>query len=108
MALAFEVFPRCLTGAREISHRLMPLVGHPDCGEFPGTQYLGEAYRIASVSYGLGGASSLEVLDARRVLRDAESQYTDALAAASMARADLQRAVGAPLERFEAGGPRGQ
>jgi cobalt-zinc-cadmium efflux system outer membrane protein len=67
-----------------------------------------EAYRIASVSYGLGGASALEVLDARRVLRDAESQYTDALAAASMARADLQRAVGAPLERFEAGGPRGQ
>ncbi len=67
-----------------------------------------EAYRIASVSYGLGGASALEVLDARRSLRDAESQYTDALAAASMARSDLQRAVGAPLERFEAGGPRGQ
>jgi cobalt-zinc-cadmium efflux system outer membrane protein len=67
-----------------------------------------EAYRIASVSYGLGGASPLEVLDTRRVLREAESQYTDALAAASMARADLQRAVGAPLERFEAGGSRGQ
>src|SRR5258705_487561 len=38
LALAFEVFPRCLTGAREISHRLMPLVGHPDRGEFPGAQ----------------------------------------------------------------------
>jgi hypothetical protein len=49
LALAFEVFPRCLTGAREISHRLMPLVGHPDRGEFPGAQLLGEAYRIASV-----------------------------------------------------------
>src|SRR5712691_2070056 len=49
LSLAFEVFPRCLTGAREISHRLMPLVGHPDRGEFPGAQYLGQAYRIASV-----------------------------------------------------------
>jgi hypothetical protein len=38
LALAFEVFPRRLTGAREISHRLMPLVGHPDRGEFPGAQ----------------------------------------------------------------------
>src|SRR6266436_5775086 len=38
LALAFEVFARCLTGAREISHRLMPLVGHPDRGEFPGAR----------------------------------------------------------------------
>src|SRR3984885_9777675 len=51
LPLAFEVFPRCLTGAREISHRLMPLVGHPDRGEFPGAQYLGQAYRIASVRF---------------------------------------------------------
>ena len=42
-----------------------------------------QAYRIASVSYGLGGSSALEVLDARRNLLDAESQYTDALAAAN-------------------------
>jgi cobalt-zinc-cadmium efflux system outer membrane protein len=56
-----------------------------------------EAYRIASVSYGLGGSSALEVLDARRGLRDAEQQYTDALAAANMARAELQRAVGRSL-----------
>src|SRR5712675_2202620 len=35
LALAFEVFPRCLTGAREIAHRLMPLVGHPDRGDSP-------------------------------------------------------------------------
>jgi len=49
LALAFEVFPRCLTGAREIAHRLMSLVRHPDRGEFPGAQYLGQAYRIASV-----------------------------------------------------------
>jgi cobalt-zinc-cadmium efflux system outer membrane protein len=62
-----------------------------------------EAYRIAAVSYGLGGSSALEVLDARRGLLDAESQYTDALAAASSARADLQRAVAAPLDSFVPG-----
>ena len=62
-----------------------------------------EAYRIASVSYGLGGSSALEVLDARRGLLDAESQYTDALAAASSARADLQRAIAAPLDSFAPG-----
>jgi hypothetical protein len=38
LALADEVLPRCLTGARKIAHRLMPLVGHPDPGEFPGAQ----------------------------------------------------------------------
>ncbi|PYP41493.1 MAG: hypothetical protein DMD43_06495 [Gemmatimonadetes bacterium] len=63
-----------------------------------------EAYRIAAVSYGLGGSSSLEVLDARRALRDAEAQYTDALAAASMSRADLERAAAKPLESIGTGG----
>jgi cobalt-zinc-cadmium efflux system outer membrane protein len=63
-----------------------------------------EAYRIASVSYGLGGSSALEVLDARRVLRDAENQFTDALAAANIARADLERAVGRPLDAAATGG----
>lgn len=65
-----------------------------------------EAYRIASVSYGLGGSSALEVLEARRALQDAENQYTEALAAANMARADLERAVAAPLEQFGTGGSR--
>jgi cobalt-zinc-cadmium efflux system outer membrane protein len=65
-----------------------------------------EAYRVASVSYGLGGSSALEVLDARRGLRDAESQYTDALVAANLARADLQRAVAAPLDSMDVGGTR--
>ncbi len=64
-----------------------------------------EAYRIASVSYGLGGSSALEVLDARRSLLDAESQYTDALAAANSARADLQRAVATPLDTLAPGDP---
>jgi cobalt-zinc-cadmium efflux system outer membrane protein len=64
-----------------------------------------EAYRIASVTYDLGGSSSLEVLDARRALRDAENQYTDALAAANMSRADLGRAVAVSLSSFQAGGP---
>ncbi|MDB4912498.1 MAG: outer rane efflux protein [Gemmatimonadetes bacterium] len=62
-----------------------------------------EAYRVASVSYGLGGLSSLEVLDARRELLDAETQYADALTAANSARADLERAAATPLTRF---GPR--
>ena len=56
-----------------------------------------EAYRIASVSYGLGGSSALDLLDAKRVMVAAESQYTDALGAANDALADLERAVGAPL-----------
>lgn len=65
-----------------------------------------EAYRIASVSYGLGGASALDVLDARRALLDGRSAYADALGAASSARADLERAVGAPLDTTP-GGARG-
>ncbi len=56
-----------------------------------------EAYRIASVSYGLGGSSALDLLDAKRTLLDAAGQYTEALGAANDARADLERAVGAPL-----------
>jgi cobalt-zinc-cadmium efflux system outer membrane protein len=62
-----------------------------------------EAYRIASISYGLGGTSALELLDAKRTLLDAKSQYTDALGAANDARADLERAVGAPLPSGPAG-----
>src|SRR5262249_48154660 len=38
LALALEVFLRCLTGAREILHSFMPLVGHPDRGQFPGAR----------------------------------------------------------------------
>lgn len=56
-----------------------------------------EAYRVASVSYSLGGSSALEVIDAQRTLLDAEGQLADALAAANVARADLQRALGLPL-----------
>ena len=62
-----------------------------------------EAYRIASVSYGLGGSSALEVLEARRSLLDAQSQYTDALTAANTARADLERAVATSLQTFALG-----
>ncbi len=64
-----------------------------------------EAYRIASVSYELGGSSALELLDAKRTLLDAESQYADALGAANDARADLERAVGAPLPPGPSGAP---
>jgi len=57
-----------------------------------------QAYHITMVSYGLGGSSALDVLDARRTLLDAERQYAEALGAANDTRADLERAVGAPLD----------
>jgi cobalt-zinc-cadmium efflux system outer membrane protein len=53
-----------------------------------------EAYRVASTSYQLGGASALEVIDSRRALLDAQSQLAEALANANTARADLDRALG--------------
>jgi cobalt-zinc-cadmium efflux system outer membrane protein len=62
-----------------------------------------EAFHIASVSYGLGGSSALDVLDARRTLVDAESQYTDALALADASQADLERAAAATLSQFRTG-----
>ena len=65
-----------------------------------------EAYRISTVSYGLGGLSALEVLDARRQLLLAQSQYADALAAANSTRSDLERAAGAALTTLPAGANR--
>ena len=56
-----------------------------------------EVYRVASVSYGLGGSSALDLLDAKRTLLSAESQYVDALGAANDALAALELAVGTPL-----------
>lgn len=61
-----------------------------------------EAFRVASVSYGLGGLSALDVLDARRSLQDAQTQLAVALGAANSARADLQRALGVPLTSLPA------
>lgn len=66
-----------------------------------------EVYRVASVSYGLGGASALELLDAKRTLLDAEKQYADALAAANDAQAALELAVGAPLPAAPSSAPSG-
>jgi len=65
-----------------------------------------EAYRVATVSYGLGGLSALDVLDARRTLLDAQRQYADALAAANSARSDLERAAGVPLSTIVSGASR--
>jgi cobalt-zinc-cadmium efflux system outer membrane protein len=62
-----------------------------------------EEYRIATASYSLGGSSALDVLQARTDLLSAESQYTDALAAADASQADLERAVAAPLSDFRPG-----
>ena len=56
-----------------------------------------EAFRAASASYAIGGLSAFEVIDARRTLLDAESQYSDALALANTSRSELERAIGAPL-----------
>ncbi len=63
-----------------------------------------EAYRIVATSYSLGGVSSLELLDAKRTLLEAESEYTDALGAANDAQSDLELAVGAPLPNAPSGG----
>jgi cobalt-zinc-cadmium efflux system outer membrane protein len=62
-----------------------------------------EVFRVASVSYGLGGSSALDLLDAKRTLLAAESQYVDALGAANDALAALELAVGAPLPKPPAG-----
>lgn len=61
------------------------------------------AYRAASASYSLGGSSALDVLDARRSLLDAETQYADALAAANISLAELERAVAVPLTSLGTG-----
>jgi cobalt-zinc-cadmium efflux system outer membrane protein len=61
-----------------------------------------EAYRVASTSYSLGGSSAIEVLTARSALLAAQSQLVDALAAANTARADLERALGAPVSAIGA------
>lgn len=66
-----------------------------------------EVYRVASVSYGLGGSSALDLLDAKRTLLDAEKQYVDALGAANDAQAALELAVGASLPSASPGEQRG-
>ena len=62
-----------------------------------------EVYRIASASYGLGGSSALDLLDAKRTLLDAERQYADALGAANDAEAALELAIGASLPKTNPG-----
>jgi cobalt-zinc-cadmium efflux system outer membrane protein len=63
-----------------------------------------DAFRIASVSYTLGGASALEVLDARRAMIDAQSQFAEALGAANDAVSQLELALGGPLSPNTPGG----
>jgi outer membrane protein TolC len=57
-----------------------------------------EQYDIAFKTYSLGGASSLEVIDSQNALLDAKSQFATSLGALNDAVADLERAVGAPLD----------
>lgn len=61
------------------------------------------AYQIADTSYALGGSSALDVLDAKRTLLDAQTQYTDALGAVNDAVAQLELAVGEPLATASSG-----
>ena len=49
LALALEVLVCSQTGAREIAHRLVPIVGNPNGGEFTGPQEFGQVQPIASV-----------------------------------------------------------
>jgi cobalt-zinc-cadmium efflux system outer membrane protein len=63
-----------------------------------------EVYRIASVSYGLGGSSALDLLDAKRTLLDAQQQYVEALGAANDAIASLELAVGRAIPQTSASG----
>lgn len=62
-----------------------------------------EAFRATSASYAIGGSSAFDVIQARRTLLDAESQYSTALAAANTARSDLERAAGAPIDTTASG-----
>jgi len=62
-----------------------------------------DVYRVASKSYELGGSSALELLDAKRALVDAQSQYADALGAANDARAALELAIGTRLPTVNPG-----
>lgn len=62
-----------------------------------------EAYRSTAASYAIGGTSAFEVIDARRTLLQAESQYADALASANTSRSDLERAVSVPLATIATG-----
>jgi cobalt-zinc-cadmium efflux system outer membrane protein len=63
-----------------------------------------EAYQIAATTYGLGGSSALDLLDAKRTLLDAQNQLAVALGAANDSRADLERAVGEELPPATIGG----
>jgi outer membrane protein TolC len=61
-----------------------------------------QAFQTTFTSYSLGGASALDLLDAKSTLLDAESQLTDALGGINDALADLERAVGAPIPHTSA------
>jgi len=62
-----------------------------------------EQYRIAVTTYTLGGSSALEVIDSQNTLLDARNQFATALGALNDAVADLERAVGAPLDTTPTG-----
>lgn len=64
-----------------------------------------EEYRVSLAAYQAGGASAIDVIHAQQDLISAQSQLTDALAAALSARADVERALGSPADRVGAIAP---
>ena len=56
-----------------------------------------ELLDMAQTGYEKGASSYLEVLDAQQLLRSEQTEYTRALAAFNIARADVQRALGGTL-----------
>ena len=56
-----------------------------------------ELLDMAQTGYEKGASSYLEVLDAQQLLRSEQTEYTRALAAFNIARADVQRALGGGL-----------
>ncbi len=83
---AYATATAALRQARYIAEELLPAAR--------------EAFRSASAGYAIGGSSAFEVIEARRTLLDAKTQFTDALAAANTSRADLERAIGASLSNI--------
>ena len=64
----------------------------------PGAQ---EAFDAVSEGYRLGKFGYLDVLDAQRTLLSASGQYLNALAEYHKAAADIERLIGAPLNRTD-------
>ncbi|MDR7420248.1 MAG: TolC family protein, partial [Armatimonadota bacterium] len=57
-----------------------------------------EGYRIATVRFAAGVSTTLEVVQAQAALSQAEAHRIQALFNVNLARAQLERAIGGPVE----------